>query len=69
MKGGTDFGFSGGRHHVVKDLGDGIDRANEKGFSERWLSRVSGLVAKELVATDAAASASFVKVGGVTVEV
>ena len=25
--GGTDFGFSGGRHHVVEDLGEGIDRA------------------------------------------
>ena len=26
VKGGTDFSFSGGRHHVVEDIGDGIDR-------------------------------------------
>ena len=69
VKGGTDLGFSGGRHHVVEDLGDSMDRAVERGVSERWLVRVSVLVAKEIVATDAAASAWFGKVGGVTVEV
>ena len=69
MKGGTDFGFSGGRHHVVEVLGDGIDRAVERGVSERWIGRVSGLVAKEIVATDTAASAGFRKVGDFTVEV
>ena len=26
VKSGTDFSLSGGRHHVVKDLGDGIYR-------------------------------------------
>ena len=26
VKNGTNFGFSGGRHHVVGDLGDGMDR-------------------------------------------
>ena len=69
VKGGTNFGFSGRRHHVVEDLGDGMDKAVERGVSARWLGRVSGLVAKEIVATDAVASAGFVKVGGVTVEV
>ena len=28
VKSGTDFGFSGGRHQVVKDLGDGMYRAH-----------------------------------------
>ena len=69
MKGGTNFGFSGGRHHVVGYLGDSIDRAVERGVSERWLGRVSGLVSNEIVATDATESARFGKVGGVTVEV
>ena len=46
VKGGTNFGFSGGHHHVVEDLGDGMDRDVERGVSERWLGRVSGLVAK-----------------------
>ena len=69
MKGGTDFGFSGGCHHVVEDIGNGMDRAVERGVSERWLGRVSGLVAKEIVGTNVAASAGFGKVGGVTVEV
>ena len=69
VKGGTNFGFSGGRHHVVEDIGDGMDRAVERGFCEKWLSRVSGFFAKEIVATNAAASAGFRKVGGVTVEV
>ena len=27
MKGGTNFRFSGGRHHVVEDLGEGMDWA------------------------------------------
>ena len=39
------------------------------GVRERWLGRVSGFVAKEIVTTDAAASTGFGKVGGVTVEV
>ena len=69
MKGGTNFGFSGGRHHVVEDIGEGMDRAVESGVRERWLSRVSELVAKEIVVTDAAASAVFGKVGVITVEV
>ena len=46
VKGGTYFGFSGGRHHVVEYLGNGMDRSVEKAVSERWLGRVSGLVAK-----------------------
>ena len=69
VKGGTDFGFSSGRHHVLEGLGNVIDRAVERGVSERWLGRVSGLVAKEIVATDTAASSGFGKLGGVTVEV
>ena len=68
VKSGTYFGFSGGRHHVVGYLGDSIDRAVERGVSERWLVRVSGLVSNEIVATDATESARFGKVGGVTVE-
>ena len=59
VKSGTDFRFSGGRHHVVKDLGDGIYRAVKRGVRERWLGRVSGVVAKEIVATDASASAGL----------
>ena len=46
-----------------------MDRSVERGVRDRWLGKVSGLVAKEIVATNAAASAGFVKVGGVTVEV
>ena len=69
VKGGTNFGFSSGRHHAVEDIGDGMDRSVERVVRERWICRVSGLVAKEIVATDAAASAGFGKVGGVTVEV
>ena len=68
MEGGADFGFIGGRHHVVNNLGYGVDRAVDRGVGGRWLGRVSGLVNKELVATYAAASAGFGKVGGVTVE-
>ena len=59
VKIGTDFSLRGGCHHVVKDLGDGIDRAVKRGVRERWLGRVSVVVAKEIVATDAAASAGF----------
>ena len=69
LKGGTDFGFSGGHHYVVEDLGDGMGRAVEREVCERWLGRVSVLVAKEIVASDAAASAGFGKLGGVNVEV
>ena len=69
VKGGKDFGFSGERHHVVEDLGDGMDRSVERGVRERWLGRVSGFVAKEIVATNAVASSGFGKVVGVTVEV
>ena len=58
-----------GRHHGVEDLGDGMDRAVKRGFHERWIGRVSGFVAKEIVATNAAASSGFGKVGGVTLEV
>ena len=43
---GTNFSLSGRGHHVVKDLGDGMDRAVKRGVSERWLGRVSGVVAK-----------------------
>ena len=46
VKGGTNFGFSGGRHHVVDDLRYNMDRASDRGVSERWLGRVSVLVAK-----------------------
>ena len=69
VKVGTNFGFSGGLHHVVEDLRDGMDRAVKRGVRESWLGRVSLFVAKEIVSTDAAASAGFGKVGGVTVEV
>ena len=69
MEGGADFGFSGGRHHIVENLGDGLDRAVERGVGDRWLGRVSGLVSKELLTTYMAASAGFGKIGGVTVEV
>ena len=41
MDGGTNFGFSGGRHHVVENIGDGVDRAVERGVGDRWLGRVS----------------------------
>ena len=56
-------------HYVVEDLGDGMDRDIKGGVRESWLGRVSGFVAKEIVATDAAANAGFGKVGGFTVEV
>ena len=46
VKSVTNFGFSGGRHHVVEDLGDGMDRSVKRGVRERWLGRVSGFVAK-----------------------
>ena len=69
MECGTNFGFSSGRQRVVENLGDGVDRAVERGVHDRWIGRVSIFVAKEIVATEAAASAGFGKVGGVTVEV
>ena len=43
----------------MKDLGDGMNRAVKRGVCERWIGRVSGVVAKEIVATDAAASAGL----------
>ena len=57
VKSGTNFSLSGGRHHVVKDLGDSMDRAVKRGVHERLIGRISGVVAKEIVATNAAASA------------
>ena len=59
VKSGTNFSLSGGRHHVVKDLGDGMYRAVKRGVCERWFGRVSGFVAKKIVATNAAASAGL----------
>ena len=59
VKSGTDFSLSGGRHHVVKDIGDGMYRAVKREVRERWIGRVSGVVAKEIVATNAAASAGI----------
>ena len=59
LKSGTYFSLSGGCHHIVKDLGDGMDRAVKRDLRERWRGRVSGVVAKEIVATDAAASAGI----------
>ena len=53
VKSGTDFILSGGRYHVVKDLGDCMYRAIKRGVCERWLGRVSGFVAKKIVATNA----------------
>ena len=46
VKSDTNFSLSGGRHHVVKDIGDGMDRDVKRGVHERWLGRVSGVVAK-----------------------
>ena len=69
MECGTNFGFSSGRQRVVENLGDGVDRAVERGVHDRWIGRVNGLVSKELVATYAAVRSGFGKVGGVTVEV
>ena len=51
MKSGTNFSLSGGRHHVVKDLGDGMYGDVKRG--------VSGVVAMKIVATNAAASAGL----------
>ena len=56
VKSGTDFSLSGGRHHVVKDLGDGMYRTVKRVFCERWRGRVSGVVAKKIVAAKGAAS-------------
>ena len=46
-----------------------MDRAVKRGVREIWIGRVSRFFSKEIVATDAATSAGFLKVGGVTVEV
>ena len=51
VKSGTDFSTSGGRHHVVKDLGDGMYRAIKRGVYERWLGRVIG-VNKEIARSE-----------------
>ena len=69
IEGGADFGFSGGRHPIVKNLGDGEDRAVERGVGDWWLDRVGGFVAKKVVVTYPDASDGFGKVVGVTVEV
>ena len=52
VKSGTDFSLSGGHHHVMKDLGDGMDRAIKRGVRERWIGRVGGVVTKKIVATN-----------------
>ena len=46
VKSGTDFSLSSRSHHVVKVLGDGMDRAVKRGVRERWLGRVIGVVDK-----------------------
>ena len=43
----------------MEDLGDGMDRAIKRGVRERWLGRIIEFVAKEIVATNAAASDGF----------
>ena len=35
IEGGANFDFSGGHHHVVDNLGDGVDRAIEKVVGDR----------------------------------
>ena len=57
VKSSTNFSLSGGRHHVVKDIGDGMYRDVKRGVCEWWLGGVSGVVAKKILATNAAASA------------
>ena len=47
VKSGTNFSLSGGSHHVVKDLGDGMDRAVERGVRERWLVGSMDLVLRK----------------------
>ena len=59
VKSGTHLSLSGGRHHVVKDLGDGMYRAVKRRVCWRWIGMVSGVVAKEIVATNAAMSAGL----------
>ena len=59
VKSVTNFSLSGGCHHVVKDLEDGMYRAVKRGVCERGLGRVSGVVAKKIVTTDAAANAGI----------
>ena len=56
VKNGTDFSLRGGRHHVVKYLGYGMYGDVKRGVCERWLGGVSGVVAKKILATNAAAS-------------
>ena len=41
VKSGINFDFSGGRHHPVEEIGDGMDRAVKMRVRERWLGRVS----------------------------
>ena len=53
----------------MENFGVGVDRAVERGVGDWWIVRISGLVAKEVLATYAAASSGFGKVGCVTVEV
>ena len=43
--------------------------AVKRGVCERCIGRVSGVVSNKIVATNAAVSVGFGKVGGVTVEV
>ena len=59
VKSGTDSSLSGRRHHVAKNIGDGMYRAIKRGVCERWLGRVSGVVANKIVATNAAVSAGL----------
>ena len=59
VKSGTDFSLSGARHHVMKDLGDGMYRAVKRGVCERWIGGFSGVVDKKIVATNTAASAGL----------
>ena len=61
MECGTNFGFSSGRQRVVENLGDGVDRAVDRGVSDRWIGRVSGLVSMEVVAIYPDASAGVWK--------
>ena len=46
-----------------------MDRDVKRGVRVSWLGRVSWFVAKEIVATNAAASAGILKEGGITMEV
>ena len=55
----SDGGVWVGRRIIEEDLRDGMYRAVKRGVYEMWLGRVSGVVAKEIVATDVAASAGL----------